>query len=149
MTQSDTQTQGYPALLTLLQADLYAREVVAEAGAFFMYERKPHPTLPNAKGCVYVHEGKPDCIVARVLARHGVPVSELKRWEDIAAGDMGPMNGRVVTTLRSEVGGALMTGEAASFLGNLQAHQDGGTAWGFALESAERNDFHRALREDR
>lgn len=136
MTLTNTEHPGYPALLTLLRADQLIREVVAEAGADHVYLKHERAGIKGQ--CLYVWEGQPDCIVARVLHRHGVPVEELRRWEDIAAGDMHPIAGRMVTPGRKKVGNALMTPEAAQFLGRIQIHQDANTTWGVSVETGMR-----------
>lgn len=151
MTQTNTEQAGHPALLTLLQADLYAREVIAEVGPDFVYTKRPRGGVANSDQCFYVWDGKPDCIVARILVRHGVPISELKRWEDTSANEMCPIadEGRV-TDRRSELGRGLVTEEAAIFLGLLQLHQDSPTPtpWGAALVEAEVGHLRRSLTQE-
>lgn len=136
MTLTNMEHMGYPALLTLLRADQLVREVVAEAGADHVYTKRRRNGVEGQ--CLYVWKGQPDCIVARVLHRHGVPVEELRRWEDIAAGDMCPIAGRMVTLRRKEVGNALATAEAAMFLRRIQFYQDANTPWGVCVEAGTR-----------
>jgi hypothetical protein len=132
-------TLKYPAPLTLLQADQYAREVVAEAGPDHTYSLRE---TADGKGCLYVHNGEPDCIVARIMRRHGVPIEVLAQWENVGARDMCHLNEIAVRPIqfkRRELPAlGLATGAAAEFLGHLQASQDSRIPWGEALERATR-----------
>lgn len=112
------------SLLTLLQADKLMREVVAGAGPEFCY------TAPKGIGvCQYVNEGKPDCVVGRILHRHGVPLTTLSLWEGATASEMGQRTNRRGLP-------PLMTEEAAQLLEDLQDRQDARRPWGEAMEHA-------------
>lgn len=122
-----------PAPITLAEAQAHAEAVVAEAGPEYVYPgANPHDNL-----CTYVEGGKPSCIVARILHRHGVPIQALALWERLNAGDMGPDG---VTSKWDATGptAPLISAEALVFLGYLQVGQDQGETWGGALRNAHR-----------
>lgn len=152
-------TEKYPAPITLLQADQYLREVVAEAGDDFVYEHRDLTGIPQcgvtsglpSEGCLYVWNDAPDCGVGRVLARHGVPLDVLRKWEGVQANAMGP-TGEPVTAYRQPVTAyrltlgekGLVTEEAACFLAAFQYEQDSGAMWGSALLHALQDSAHWA-----
>jgi hypothetical protein len=155
-------TEKYPAPLTLLQAEQYLREVVAKAGNNFVYEHRDLTGIPQcgttsglpSEGCLYVWNDAPDCGVGRVLARHGVPLDVLRKWEGVQANAMGPVvkdatsglsaHGSYRLTLGEK---GLVTEEAACFLAAFQLEQDAGDAWGDALRYALKNAAYRASRK--
>ena len=122
-----------PPLLTLLEADKLAREVINEAGPDFRYH--PHPEVGV---CTYVYRDEPDCIVARILHRHGVSISTLKLWEGATASEMERGRG-------SRGARALLTPEASRFLDDLQCEQDSGAIWSLAHSFAVRQHLGRRL----
>lgn len=115
--------------LTLDRAVELAREVVAEFGEDYVYPEshkrlqwEDEPESPsNPMSCVYVHEGKPSCIVGHILHRHGVEIEAMKNHEFDSA---CPVSG---ATTNAE-------GTARFFLREMQEHQDKGKPWGESLE---------------
>jgi hypothetical protein len=86
-------------------------EVVAEYGEDHVYQP---PDLDYYK-CLYVHHGRPSCLLAHVLARLGVPL-------EVLAG----MEGKDAAVVARKVWGS----EASGML------QDDGGTWGEALAKA-------------
>jgi len=110
--------------LTLVRAKEIAAQVVAEFGADYIYpEKQKAEDSLGFRTCVYVHDGKPSCLVAQILVRHGVPVEQLMLWEDKSA------YGVVHEVTKCEV-------TVPSFLSALQRRQDRGQTWGQALKNA-------------
>ena len=132
----------YPNLLTLARADKLAREVIEEYGADHRYEKRELPGV--GVGCLYVWNNEPDCIVGKILSRHGAPNQELVRWENIGAYEMYPPDGRVLSQARRMAGYGLVTPDAATLLAILQSQQDFGVAWGAAYADAEGDHRHNA-----
>lgn len=111
--------------LTFDRAVELAKEVVIEFGAGYVYPSS-HRIVQNGTStpsCVYVHEGKPSCLVGQILHKHGVPVEELAQHEFQGAWT---------------VSGILADADypAQFFLDTAQAKQDQGTSWGLAVNSA-------------
>lgn len=126
-----------PAPITLAQAMGHAEAIIAEFGPSYVYNRQDEDTCEGSgNGCFYVTDNdEPDCIVAKILHRHGVPIEVLKRWEGFNASDMGPEGtGRRNVTCPTP---ALVTAEAVDFLGLLQCDQDRGVTWGNAYDYAK------------
>jgi len=113
--------------LTLVRAKEIAAEVVAEFGEDYVYPEEHKAQCINSEepACMYVHDGKPSCLVAQILVRFGVPVSLLMFWENRGAYVVS----QEVTECEDQV---------ASFLSVLQGRQDGGVSWGEALKVANR-----------
>jgi hypothetical protein len=63
------------------------KQVVTEAGEEWTYVRRPNATGIGT-GCVYVHNGEPDCIAGRVLHKLGVSTADLSKWEGIVCAQM-------------------------------------------------------------
>lgn len=110
--------------LTYERAVELAREVVAEFGEEYTYPAS-HKRLEHADGvpsCVYVHEGRPSCLVSQILHRHGVSLDELANNEFrgawFVAGDLAGADAK--TRL---------------FLDVVQSNQDGGTTWAQAVNN--------------
>lgn len=123
-----------PAPLRYEEAVVLARAVVIDFGA-------DHVDLLSVDEdvCAYVNDGKPSCIVAQILHRHGVPVTELSKWEGLNGSDMGPSGVRTATGYvleRQPTSRLVADHRTAQFLGHLQDLQDGGATWGDALEHA-------------
>lgn len=118
-----------PEPITLAEAISHAEAIVAEFGEDHVY----HLVVDDAFGdCYYVSDdGRPDCIVAHILHRHGVPIEALKMWENHNAHEMGPKG---LTSNRAPAPTRpLVTAEAVPFLSELQGSQDQGSTWGLAL----------------
>lgn len=111
--------------LTFDRAVELAKEVVIEFGAGYVYPSS-HRIVQNGTStpsCVYVHEGKPSCLVGQILHKHGVPVEELAKHEFQGA-----------WTISEKLAGASF--EASYFLDVAQYKQDTGASWGLAVNSA-------------
>lgn len=109
-------------VLTLDRAKELAQEVVTEFGADYKYpiEHKRDDGLKLS--CVYVHDGKPSCLVGQILYRHGVSLESLAQYEFSGAG--------VMTYQVTEA-----ENDAVAFLDVMQYYQDSGQTWGNALEA--------------
>lgn len=110
--------------LTLDRVKELAHEVVAEVGEAYVYPESHKRREPESSinSCVYVHDGKPSCIVGRVLHKAGVELAVLAQREFVGAwfvaGDLGA------------------TVPASDFLDSIQGKQDAGWSWGDALKAA-------------
>lgn len=122
-----------PPPLTLLEADKLAREIIDEVGRDHVYHMEPGMGV-----CQYVRDGQPDCFVARILYRHGVAVATLSLWEGGSAADMAQE--RVCNGTP-----ALLAGDAARFLDDLQDKQDAGRPWGEAYDYAVQCHLKRSM----
>jgi hypothetical protein len=113
--------------------------LVKQEGGDFIYTPKP-PTDDeegqiNAR-CVYVHQGKPDCIVGRFLHGQGVSLEVLTEADKYEFGG-GLSAIELINRLRD--GGVIsMTPEAARALTTAQYEQDQLSMWGVAVERALR-----------
>lgn len=118
-------------LLDLPQALDLAVEVVAGAGANHRYFGDGDDAEDiDAGECQYVTEyDEPDCLVARILYRYGVPIAVLKLWEGYSATEM-----RLGYERRPVPTRALLTHRAANLLETMQSRQDDNVAWGDVLE---------------
>jgi len=117
-----------PIEITLDSATRGIKALVAEFGQDFVYTPR---NTDRGDRCVYVHEGKPDCIIGRFLASVGVPIERLM--------DADPGMGIPVRTLLDDLEseGVISTqGNLHFFLGRVQAKQDRGLSWGEALKGA-------------
>lgn len=112
-------------VLTLARAKEIATEVVEEFGENYVYPKEHKVKFPDSSEptCVYVHEGKPSCMVGQILHRHGVSLEELASYEN-----RGAYSVAWLTTTCGEY--------APSFLSAIQRRQDRGQSWGVALEQA-------------
>lgn len=112
-------------VLTLARAKELAQEVVNEFGEDYVYPESHKRQFPNQDQatCVYVHEGKPSCLVGQILHRHGVSLEELALRENIG--------GFSVTEATTET-----EDYVSSFMSNMQWRQDEGWTWGEALAEA-------------
>lgn len=100
--------------------------IVEEAGADFVYTKKPTPGLRDKGGdpgtCMYVYEDEPDCLIGRVLHRLWATLDQLRDKEGYAA--------RLLSDL---CGGE----NVAMVLDAAQIVQDAGRTWGEALHAAK------------
>lgn len=126
-----------PAPLTYDEAVTLAKAVVAEFGVDYV---DPLSESENgAEVCMYVDDGKPSCIVAQIMHRHGVPLSELAKWEGLNGFDMGPRGVNTINGFdrrRSPTAPLVADDRTARFLGHLQEVQDSNGTWGRALDWA-------------
>lgn len=97
------------------------REVVAE---------RPDHVYQNPEGegagCVYTHQGKPDCLVGHVLARAGFDIELIARLDG-----HGLIDDAVAET------GLPVSGDAVTILDAAQDVQDTRRPWRDALAAAE------------
>lgn len=106
------------------------KALVDQAGEDFVYSMKGADENTDGR-CVYVYEGKPDCIVGQFLANMGVPVERLAKADtncgipaDVLMLELG-LEG--VITFRDDSSYALTI---------AQRHQDMGKPWGLSLYEA-------------
>lgn len=103
---------------------------VDERGQDYVY-----PRAQRGDRCYYVHDDKPDCLVAEVLHRAGVTIDQLITFGDHAEQGVASA-AQLIDALRAqdilEVGvGTRMV------LVDVQNAQDGGDTWGEALTIGE------------
>ncbi len=95
---------------------------VATRGEDFVYE-KPE----DAEFCVYVRDGKPDCLIGVVLSMVGWTNEELE-----VADSIGTVSTLAIDTRWAD----RFSKDAVRILGSAQSAQDFGRAWGSALAKA-------------
>lgn len=116
--------------ITLTQAMDTLREVVAEHGKDHVYDRSAIMFGPLAgETCLYVRNGKPDCIVGHVLHRLGVQLDTLHDSEGMGPRDLS-LGDSPSLELDDDAGLALTV---------AQNTQDNGETWGTALANTERH----------
>jgi len=103
--------------------------LVDAAGEDFVYTQRPDTAGTK---CVYVHEGKPDCIVGQFLAGLGVSIERLER-ADARFGGVPAYELLDQLVHEGVVEGSWWTFSA---LNSAQSAQDDGNTWGEALRSA-------------
>lgn len=118
-----------PELINHHQAIEALRAEVAQEGPDHVYEK------PDGDDCFYTWGGQPSCLVGRALFRLGVPLDELRDWENANARELSnsAMDDDNLTPIRP----ALTTVQAAQVFQVAQFRQDDGLPWGNALEAAE------------
>lgn len=106
------------------------KALVDEKGADFVYEPKGADAV-----CVYVHDGKPDCIVGQFLAAQGVPLERLEKADRCGLGYGGIQAAALMEQLTDEniIRAPWAVSEA---LRKAQFEQDHHKTWGAALEAA-------------
>ena len=104
-------------------------DIVEEFGPETVYQKK------GEGRCVYTHNGQPDCLVGKFLARVGVPIERLE-----AADKPHGATTSADTLLEAlEMEGVLRVDRLAHYLlAEVQYRQDGSEAWGDALRQAQR-----------
>lgn len=115
-----------PEYLTYSRTRELAEQVVDEFGADHVYQDR------EDGGCFYVRDGGPDCLVAHVLTRAGVPLAELAALDNLdghGEGGAGVRANRAVFERWAEPA-------AVDLLADAQDQQDGGATWGHALDFA-------------
>jgi len=118
-------------LLTMERTLELLDAAVTERGADFVYPEEwkvPSQIFSSTPGgdCVYVHDGKPACIVGWVLHTHGVTIEQLRQLE----GDsVYALLLHLQPVLEVEPGVGTVLREA-------QNQQDVGRPWGVAVERA-------------
>lgn len=106
--------------------------LVESAGAEFIYVQRP---TADGWGCVYVHQGKPDCMIGQFLHGAGVPLKRLALADKVQGG-AGTDARALVHDLVYEGVIAVSSGRIADVLSRAQGLQDTGFTWGEALEGA-------------
>lgn len=110
-------------------------DVVAEFGGGHVYKRVPSQGPCNSDGCLYLQKDKdgndcPSCLVGHVLARWGLPLDLLSRWNGLTAYSLAQ-------EMRHDNGVAFeILDEAVELLVVAQESQDSGEPWGTALAKA-------------
>jgi len=115
-----------PEYLTYVRTVALLREVVAVFGADHVAPRFPdraHPDDRRRDSCRYVVDGEPSCLVAHVLTRAGVDVTDLEVVESTS-----PDNVTV-----SPQFAAWADGPSLHLLAAVQEEQDNGVPWGLAV----------------
>lgn len=112
------------------------RALVEEKGEDFVYQER-QLTADSASRCVYVHDGKPDCIVGQFLAAQGIPLERLEKADE-ACFNSGAPAAMLLGQLEDE---NLVQAEsrAVEILRVAQSLQDLGRPWGAAVEAALTN----------
>jgi hypothetical protein len=111
--ESASKEVGVPEMLAVIA------EVVAEFGPDYVYQRKSGTN--TGASCVYVYNGAPDCLAAKVLRKLGVPLADLAAFETKAC--------NIFT-------GYGISSRALEVLNVAQMQQDRGFSWGLCLEAA-------------
>lgn len=109
--------------------------LVDEKGEGFVYEQKPEYEGSSSTQCVYVYQGKADCMVGQFLVKAGVPLERLAEADNSHYGQGVPAL-ELVSQLQDE-GVLSMSETAQEALGYAQGHQDIGETWGYALRGAK------------
>jgi hypothetical protein len=106
------------------------REVVAERPTYVYEAPEGYASETNetSVACFYVHGNTPGCIVGHVLARLGVPLSDLALVEGRGAYKVADWFLDI-----TDPDGAT---DVEHVLSVVQMHQDRGDSWGSALEAA-------------
>lgn len=103
-----------------------AKVEIAREGNDFVYS---NISEAGVNQCVYVRQGKPSCLVGRILVNGGIAPVEF--FTELLNDDLFTS---ILTPLAAE--GVEFTYKATRFLDELQGFQDSEYAWGDALESA-------------
>jgi len=106
-----------PGVIEAMTAAVEAR------GRDYVYRR-----LSEVPACRYVLDGRASCLAGDTLARCGVPLAELARWEHAHAG-------RLLAELRMS-GVITYEPRVVAVLRAAQQRQDYGSTWGVALDAA-------------
>jgi len=106
-----------PGVIEAMTAAVEAR------GRDYVYQR-----LGEMLACRYVLDGRASCLVGDTLARCGVPLAELAKWEYTHVG-------RLLYMLRRS-GAITYETRVMDVLRAAQQRQDDGSTWGDALDAA-------------
>jgi hypothetical protein len=115
-----------PERLSYDRAVELAEQVVDEFGADHIYQE------PDGGSCFYVRDGCPDCLVAHVLTRAGVPVEEMAVLDALMTDALGDSSVRFNWSVFER----WAEPQAVRFLADAQDQQDSGASWSYALEHA-------------
>lgn len=112
--------------ITLAQVMDAMHQVVKEFGPDYVYCQ----VVPSEDtgACRYVVDGKPDCLIGKVLHRLGVPIGDLARCDSDGGVPAGILNERLP--------GVTFDAQALVFMGFAQSAQDHGHSWGTAYQRA-------------
>ena len=100
---------------------------LAEKNPDFVYNN-PDPN----RGCLYVYDGKPSCIVGHALANLGVEIEFLQHLDTAMDGGLGALE-----ALQTYDDFEVDDKQAADLVSLAQNFQDSGVPWGQAVEKAE------------
>jgi len=102
--------------------------LVSEAGPDFAYTPRD---LGEREGCVYVYDGKPDCLVGQFLAGVGVPIERLQEADQGGFGD----GYNAIQLIAALIGEGVVTVEprVVDILIDAQGYQDIGHTWSKAV----------------
>ena len=103
---------------------------IAEKNPDFVYRS---PLAEDNERCVYIHNGKPSCIVGQALVRLGVDKEFLHKLDTDYEGGVG-----ILEALQSYDEFEFDDKEAADLVAWSQHFQDTGIPWGEAVERAAR-----------
>ena len=106
--------------------------LVIKQGEDFVYSKR-NVTEDSEGRCVYVHQGKPDCIIGQFLAGKGVPVERLKQGDTTTF--FGQSAFDLLDDLREE-GVIAISWKGMNALQAAQSMQDRGRTWGDAATFA-------------
>lgn len=122
-------TREFVAAFTVFDVVAKVREIVA-ANPDFIYVKNPTPGCSLQGSCDYVHNGKPDCLMAKALHALGTPVHVLAQCEGmLIRGVLGSVGVDVRSTDQHQRAGA--------WLRAVQSSQDDGNEWGQCVEHAD------------
>jgi len=114
--------------LTLENVVKAAEEIVSEAPAGYIY---PTNLQTENASCLYVRDGRPDCIVGKILDKLGVPLDfdeDDSLNVDLAYGLLRWLEQESVIEIGESV---------VDFLSEIQSQQDMGVTWSRSLELAK------------
>lgn len=119
------------------------KALVDVAGEDFVYVKKMNDS-GSLEACLYVHEGKADCIVGQFLAAQGVPLDRLAEADAFQFGGGQPAS-CLIDHLEDE-GVIKVDGGVRYALAEAQYIQDAGAPWGDALKRAQHELNHYEAR---
>ena len=114
--------QAWVKIDTAEEAISWLEKAVAERGEDFKSQMRQ---VEIRVSCIYVWEGKPDCLIGVALHLAGWSIEELAKY-----------NSRPVDLLPARFPGRLSE-DAVTILRKAQSVQDQGWPWGQALENAK------------
>jgi hypothetical protein len=101
-------------------------------------------TPPDGDQCVYVHEGKPSCIVGHALWAEELIGPELEK-DTSRVGHYGDVPNGTTAPILLEYLNLTLNGGEVEWLNMVQSHQDNDVPWGRAVATADRNFLAAAV----
>jgi hypothetical protein len=132
VSEQSTSSAGGPINITDDDIKNGLLALVIKEGEDFVYSKRD-ATEESVGRCVYVHQGKPDCIVGQFLAGKGVPVERLEKADtgfafgQSAFGLLDALEFEKVISISRMGKEALLVAQSA---------QDRRETWGAALDKA-------------